>query len=310
MITMAALFGAVELGMVYAVLALGVFLSFRTLNTPDLTVDGSIVTGAAASAMICSLGGNPILALAVSFVLGSLAGVITALLNTKLKIQPLLAGILVMLGIYSINLRIMGNRSNIALTKSDTVYKVTKEWLPLGYSSMIVGVLILGVIITLLYFFLKTRLGFALRATGDNEDMVRASGISSDEMKILGLGLSNGIVGLAGGMLAQYQSYADIGMGVGMVVIGLASVIIGEAIFGSKSLFRRLVAVALGAVLYRIIIAMALNFGMAANDLKLVSAVIVTVALALGIMGESFSMKAMGKKPGKGKDRLQQRMGE
>lgn len=310
MITMAALFGAVELGMVYAVLALGVFLSFRTLNTPDLTVDGSIVTGAAASAMICSLGGNPILALAVSFVLGSLAGVITALLNTKLKIQPLLAGILVMLGIYSINLRIMGNRSNIALTKSDTVYKVTKEWLPLGYSSMIVGVLILGVIITLLYFFLKTRLGFALRATGDNEDMVRASGISSDEMKILGLGLSNGIVGLAGGMLAQYQSYADIGMGVGMVVIGLASVIIGEAIFGSKSLFRRLVAVALGAVLYRIIIAMALNLGMAANDLKLVSAVIVTVALALGIMGESFSMKAMGKKPGKGKDRLQQRMGE
>jgi len=309
MITYAALLGAVELGMIYAILALGVFLSFRTLNTPDLTVDGSIVTGAAASAMICSLGGNPILALAVSFFLGSLAGVITALLNTKLKIQPLLAGILVMLGIYSINLRIMGNRSNIALTKSDTLYKTAKDIFPEGYSSLLLGAIILSIITVLLYFFLNTRLGFALRATGDNEDMVRASGISSDSMKIMGLSLSNGIVGLAGGMLAQYQSYADIGMGVGMVVIGLASVIIGEAIFGSKSLFRRLVAVALGAILYRLIISFALNFGMAANDLKLVSAVIVTVALALGLMGESFSLKSTGLFKGKNKNPLQEKGG-
>ncbi len=309
MITYAALLGAVELGMIYAILALGVFLSFRTLNTPDLTVDGSIVTGAAASAMICSLGGNPILALAVSFVLGSLAGVITALLNTKLKIQPLLAGILVMLGIYSINLRIMGNKSNIALTKSDTLYKSAKEIFPEGYSSLLLGAIILSMIIVLLYFFLNTRLGFALRATGDNEEMVRASGISSDRMKIMGLSLSNGIVGLAGGMLAQYQSYADIGMGVGMVVIGLASVIIGEAIFGSKSLFRRLIAVSLGAILYRLIISFALNFGMAANDLKLVSAVIVTVALAFGLMGESFSLKSIGVFRGKNKNRLQEKGG-
>ena len=300
MITFAAFTGAIELGMVYAILALGVFLSFRTLNTPDLTVDGSIVTGAAASAMICSLGGNPILALAVSFVLGCLAGLITALLNTKLKIQPLLAGILVMLGIYSINLRIMGSRSNIALTKSDTVYKGAEAFLPASYSSLLLGGVILSIVIALLFVFLKTRLGFALRATGDNEDMVRASGISSDQMKMLGLSLSNGIVGLAGGMLAQYQSYADIGMGVGMVVIGLASVIIGEAVFGSKSLLRRLVAVSLGAILYRLIIAVALNLGMAANDLKLVSAVIVTAALALGIMGESFSLDTLfrGKKAG------------
>ena len=294
MITYAALLGAVELGMIYAILALGVFLSFRTLNSPDLTVDGSIVTGAAASAMICSLGGNPILALAVSFVLGCLAGVITALLNTKLKIQPLLAGILVMLGIYSINLRIMGNRSNIALTKSETLYKVAKEIFPAGTSSLLLGAIILSIIILLLYFFLNTRLGFALRATGDNEDMVRASGISSDSMKIIGLALSNGIVGLSGGMLAQYQSYTDIGMGVGMVVIGLASVIIGEAIFGSKSLLRRLIAVALGAIVYRLVISFALNFGMAANDLKLVSAVIVTAALSLGLMGENFSLKSIG----------------
>ncbi|MBK5263102.1 MAG: ABC transporter permease, partial [Peptostreptococcaceae bacterium] len=259
--------------------------------------------------MICSLGGNPILALAVSFVLGSLAGVITALLNTKLKIQPILAGILVMLGIYSINLRIMGNRSNIALTKSDTLYKAAKEVFPEGTSSLLLGAIILTIIITALYFFLNTRLGFALRATGDNEEMVRASGISSDSMKIMGLSLSNGIVGLAGGMLVQYQSYADIGMGVGMVVIGLASVIIGEAIFGSKSLFRRLVAVALGAILYRLIISFALNFGMAANDLKLVSAVIVTVALAFGLMGESFSLKSIGLFKGKNKNPLQEKGG-
>lgn len=309
MITYAALLGAVELGMIYAILALGVFLSFRTLNTPDLTVDGSIVTGAAASAMICSLGGNPVLALAVSFVLGSLAGVITALLNTKLKIQPILAGILVMLGIYSINLRIMGNRSNIALTKSETLYKTAKEIFPEGTSSLLLGAIILSIIILLLYFFLNTRLGFALRATGDNDEMVRASGISSDSMKIMGLSLSNGIVGLAGGMLVQYQSYADIGMGVGMVVIGLASVIIGEAIFGSKSLFRRLIAVALGAILYRLVISFALNFGMAANDLKLVSAVIVTAALALGLMGESFSLKSTGLFNGKNKNSLQEKGG-
>ena len=316
MITFAAFIGSVELGMVYAILALGVFLSFRTLNTPDLTVDGSIVTGAAASAMICSLGGNPVLALAVSFVFGAMAGIITALLNTKLKIQPLLAGILVMLGAYSINLRIMGNKSNIALTKSDTIYKMTKEIFPGTYTSLVLGILIVAAVITLLFFFLKTRLGFALRATGDNEDMVRASGISSDQMKVFGLSLSNGLVGLAGGLLAQYQSYADIGMGVGMVVIGLASVIVGEAIFGTRSLIRRLIAVALGAILYRLAIAVALAAGMPANDLKLVSALIVTVALALGVMGENFSFTGKNNKngqtvkPGKIRKRIQQKVGE
>ena len=316
MITFAAFIGSVELGMVYAILALGVFLSFRTLNTPDLTVDGSIVTGAAASAMICSLGGNPVLALAVSFVFGAMAGIITALLNTKLKIQPLLAGILVMLGAYSINLRIMGNKSNIALTKSDTIYKMVKEIFPGTYTSLVLGILIVAAAITLLFFFLKTRLGFALRATGDNEDMVRASGISSDQMKVFGLSLSNGLVGLAGGLLAQYQSYADIGMGVGMVVIGLASVIVGEAIFGTRSLIRRLIAVALGAILYRLAIAVALAAGMPANDLKLVSALIVTVALALGVMGENFSFTGKNNKngqtvkPGKIRKRIQQKVGE
>lgn len=294
--TMGAFLGSIELGMIYAILALGVFLSFRTLNMPDLTVDGSVVTGAAISAMICSNGGNPLLALGAAFLGGTCAGVITALLNTKLRIQALLAGILVMLGLYSINLKIMGNKSNIALMTEDTIYSKAEEIFPAEYSAIILGAVVLAAVTVVFYLFLQTRVGFALRATGDNEDMVRAAGISSDNMKLLGMGLSNGFIGLAGGMLAQYQSFADVTMGTGMVVIGLASVIIGEVIFGTKTLPRRLVAVSLGAILYRVIIAVALSAGMPANDLKLVSAIIVTVALALGLLGENFSIGSLFKK--------------
>lgn len=290
---------SLELGLIYSILALGVFLSFRTLNTPDLTVDGSIVTGAAISAVICTAAADMsphmqalmcILALAASFVLGMGAGAITALLNTKLKIQPLLAGILVMLGIYSINLRIQG-KANVNLNNVPTIYRKADELFGgFEWSSIIIGVIIAAVIIALMYGFLNTRKGFALRATGDNEEMVRAYGISSDNMKLLGLAVSNGLVGIAGGMLAQYQGYSDVGMGVGMVVIGLASVIIGEVIFGTRSLIRRLIAVALGAVLYRMVIAIALYIGMPPTDLKLVSAIIVTIALSMGLLGENFSL--------------------
>lgn len=291
MITVGALIGSVELGMIYAILALGVFLSFRTLNTPDLTVDGSIVTGAAASAMLCTLNVHPLLALAAAFIGGACAGAVTALLNTKLKIQALLAGILVMLGVYSINLRIMGGKANLPLMKSETLYSKAGELFPAQYSKLIVGAVVLVIAVAIFFFFLKTRIGFALRATGDNEEMVRAAGISSDNMKLLGLAVSNGFVGLAGGLLAQYQGYCDIGMGVGMVVIGLASVIIGEVIFGTSNLLRRLIAVALGAVVYRLILAIALNFGMQATDMKLVSAVIVVIALSMGVLGETFSIR-------------------
>lgn len=293
MITIDALIGSLELGMIYSILALGVFLSFRTLNTPDLTVDGSIVTGAAASAMLCTLEIHPVIGLAAAFIGGACAGAVTAILNTKLKIQPLLAGILVMLGIYSINLRIMGGKANLPLTRSETIYSQAEELLHIRQPGMAVGIVALAIVIAVFYFFLKTRIGFALRATGDNEDMVRAAGISSDGMKLLGLSVSNGFVGLAGGLLAQYQGYCDIGMGVGMVVIGLASVIIGEVVFlwGSRSLLRRLIAVALGAVLYRLVLAFALSQGMQATDMKLVSAVIVIIALSLGVLGESFALQ-------------------
>lgn len=291
MISALAIIAAIELGLIYSVMALGVFLSFRTLNTPDLTVDGSIVTGAVTSTVLIVAGMNPFVSLIGAFISGAMAGGVTALLTTKLKIQALLSGILVMLGLYSINMHIMGGKANMALIQSDTIYKFAKEIFPETYSAIILGVIILAVIMIVFYFFLETRIGFALRATGDNEYMVRASGISSDNMKLLGLALSNGLVGLSGGMLAQYQAYADIGMGVGTVVIGLASVIIGEVIFGVKTLPRRLIAVALGAMLYRVIISFAIAWGMNPMDLKLISAVIVVIALAFGLMGNRVSFR-------------------
>lgn len=291
-LTTAALLGALEQGMIYAILALGVFLSFRTLNTPDLTVDGSIVTGAVISASICSAGGNTVLALLLSFAGGATAGAVTALLNIKLKIEPLLAGILVMLGLYSINLRILQDRANVALTQSSTIYKQFKEAFGGDHSAILLGSALLLVITLLFYLFLNTRLGFALRATGDNEYMVRASGVNSNSMKLMGLALSNGFVGLAGGMLAQYQSFADVGMGTGMVVIGLASVIIGETIFEvfSKNLplLAKLLAVSVGAVIYRIVLAVALNLGLPSNDFKLISAIIVAIALSTNVIGDYF----------------------
>ncbi len=293
LMTYVAFIGSLELGIIFAVLALGVFLSFRTLNMPDLTVDGSVVTGAAASAMVCTLCNMPFLGLIAAFVAGCMAGAVTALLNTKLKIQPLLAGILVMLGLYSVNLHIMGERPNVSLIREETVYKQASRLLGTQYSSLLFGLFILALVICGFFFFLKTRIGFALRATGDNEDMVRAYGIDSEKIKILGMALSNGFVGLAGGLLAQYQGVVDATMGTGMVVIGLASVILGEAIFGTKSLLRRLAAVAMGAVLYRIVIAQALAFGLPPGDLKLVSAIIVVTALSLGTLSEGFPFKSL-----------------
>ena len=289
MMTFGALLGSLELGMIYAVLALGVFLSFRTLNMPDLTVDGSIVTGMAVSAVICAGGGNAFAALAGAFIGGALAGMATGLLHTKLKIQAILAGILIMMASYSVNLRIMGKTPNIPLTKSETIYKIADRLLEPTYGGIIMNFLLLAVIIAVLYLFLQTRLGFVFRATGDNEDMVKACGVSCDSMKLMGLAISNGLVGLAGGMLAQNQAFADINSGVGMMVIGLASVILGEVIFGTKTLLRRLIAAALGAVVYRIIMAQALYLGMESTDMKLVSAAIVAIALSLGLLGEKGS---------------------
>lgn len=280
--------GSLELGIIYAILALGVFLSFRSLNMPDLTVDSSFTLGAAVS-VVMSVSGHPLLGLFLAFLAGGGAGCITALLHTKLEIQPLLAGILTMLALYSINLKVMGGKANIALLNKSTVFSSFEKLIAGNYSRLIFDVLILLLILVLLYLFLKTRLGFVLRATGDNDQMVRSLGVNTDFVILIGMAISNGLVSLSGALIAQEQSFVDVGMGIGMVVIGLASVIIGEVVFGVKTLFRRLVAVILGSVLYRLIIAFALELGMPPTDLKLVSAVIVALALSMPVINKKIA---------------------
>lgn len=286
--SLAAFQGSLELGIIYAILALGVFLSFRSLNMPDLTVDSSFTLGAAVS-VIMSVSGHPFLGLLIAFIAGGGAGCITGLLHTKLEIQPLLAGILTMLGLYSINLKVMGGKANIPLLNKPTVYSVFEKIVPGDYSRLIFASLILISILLLFYIFLKTRLGFVLRATGDNDQMVRSLGVNTDFIILIGMALSNGMVSLSGALIAQEQSFVDVGMGIGMVVIGLASVIIGEVVFGTKTLFRRLAAVILGSILYRLIIALALELGMPPTDLKLVSAIIVTIAMSMPIINKKLA---------------------
>ncbi len=280
--------GAVELGIIYAIMALGVFISFRTLNMPDLTVDSSFTLGACVSAIL-TIGGHPYLALIAAFLAGSIAGSITALLTTKLKIQPLLSGILVMLGLYSINLRVMGNRPNINLLNRKTIYSILQGTILEDYKIFILSFILIICVLLILYFFLETKLGFVLRATGDNPDMVKALGTNTDFTVFIGLAISNGLVALAGALIAQEQFFSDISMGVGMVVIGLASVIIGEVIFGTNSLIRRLIAVILGAIVYRIIISFVLELGMPPTDLKLISAIIVMLALSMPVIKNKLS---------------------
>lgn len=277
--------GSLELGIIYAIMALGVFISFRTLNMPDLTVDSSFTLGAAFSAVLC-VSGHPVLGLLAAFAAGCAAGSITALLTTKLKIQPILSGILMMLALYSVNLKVMGNKANIPLSrvlKIPTIFTPFYETALQDAIALILSSAILAIILMLLYYFLRTKFGLVLRATGDNDKMVRAYGVDTDFTTLVGLALSNGLVAVSGALIAQYQAFADVSMGIGMVVIGLASVIIGEVIFGTRSLFRRLLAVILGAVAYRVIIAVALRLGMPPTDLKLVSAFIVAIALSMGV---------------------------
>ncbi len=278
--TLLALEGSIELGIIYAIMALGVFLSFRTLNMPDLTVDGSFTLGAACSAML-AVAGHPWLGLIAAMGAGFVAGNVTAWLHTKLKIQPLLAGILVMLALYSVNLRVMGGRANIPLINQTTIFSLLEGN---DLAPLIIPVTILILIMVLLFLFLQTRFGLILRATGDNDQMVRAIGGNTDFTITIGLALSNALVALSGAIIAQYQSFTDISMGVGMVVIGLASVIIGEVIFGIRSLLRRLLAVVLGAMVYRLVIALAMEAGMPPTDMKLISAVVVAVALSMPVI--------------------------
>ncbi|MBM4764183.1 ABC transporter permease [Bacillus sp. B15-48] len=297
-----ALFGSIEAGAIYALMALGVYLSFRILDFPDLTVDGSFVTGGAVAAIMIVNGSNPFLATLVAIIAGFIAGCFTGLLHTKGKINALLSGILMMIALYSINLRIMG-KSNVSLLSEETVItKLTSFWKQLGIDDVVQsgltamgiafipktwGILFLMIILAFLVkagidWFLKTELGLALRATGDNATMVKSFSVDTDFYKIFGLGLSNALVAFSGALVAQYNGFGDVGMGIGMIVIGLASVIIGEAVFGAKNIVRATAAVIGGAILYRIIVTMALRVEfLETGDMKLITALIVICALIL-----------------------------
>ena len=273
------LLGAVSLGLLWAIMTIGVYITYRILDIADLSVEGTLPLGAAVACAMITRGVDPYLASLCALLAGCAAGLCTGILHTKLKIPALLSGILTMIALYSINLRVMG-APNVSILRMNTVFRpLTKLGMTGSVAIIIVGGLCALVLITILYWFFGTELGSAVRATGNNPRMVRAQGINTDNMKMLGLVLSNGLAALSGAFIAQSQNFGDVQMGAGSIVIGLASLIIGEVLFGGRSFYRRLLAVILGAVVYRLIIALVLELGMNPNDLKLFTAI--TVALAL-----------------------------
>lgn len=274
--------GALEIGLIFGLVALGVFLSFRVINFPDLTVDGSFPLGGAVAAALIVAGWNPFAATAVAIAAGALSGALTAWLNVHLRIMQLLASILVMIALYSVNLRVMG-KPNVALISEPTVFSlVAIDGVPEYWLKPLVLLVIVLAAKVLLDWFLASEAGLAMRATGGNPRMARAQGISTDRQTLAGLALSNALVALAGALFVQTQGGADISMGVGTIVIGLAAVIIGETLLPARSLVLTTLACVLGAVLYRFFIAAALNtdfMGLKAQDLNLVTAVLVALAL-------------------------------
>jgi putative ABC transport system permease protein len=271
-------------GLAFGFVAIGVYLTFRVLAFPDLTVDGSFPLGGAVAAVLIVNGVNPFLATLAALGAGICAGLATSLLNTKLKIPALLASILVMVALYSMNLRVMMGRPNLPLLRETTIFVLASQLLGLEtrlvYQLVVAGVLVV-IVFFILNWFLRTEIGLALRATGDNEPMVRAAGVDTDKTTILGVSIANGLVAFSGGVVAQGQGFADVGMGIGMIIMGLASVIIGEALFRPKGVARLLLAVLGGTFVYRLVISVALRMGMRAGDLKLITAVIVIIALAI-----------------------------
>ncbi|MBQ0833773.1 ABC transporter permease [Marinobacter sp.] len=294
-----AFYGAVETGLIYGLVAFGIYISFRVLDFPDLTVDGSFPLGAAVAAVLIMDGWNPWLATGSAVLAGMAAGAVTAILNVKLKILNLLASILTMIALYSINLRVMG-RPNIALLGEETVLT---PWysLDLAYHQVpvLLFVIVVFIALVLLWRFMKSETGLAMRATGANPRMARAQGIATGTMIILGVAVSNGLVGLAGALFAQSQGAADVTMGVGVIVIGLASLIGGEAVLTPSSVVRALIGCVIGAIIYRLAIALALNadfLGFKAQDLNLITAVLVTLAIVLPGARNSLVSKLTRKK--------------
>lgn len=291
-----ALFGAVSQGLTWAILALGVYITFRILDFPDMSCEGSFALGGSISAVLMvKLHCNSFLTLIIAVLAGMAAGLITGFLHTKLKIPAILAGILTMVGLYSVNLRIMG-QANTSLIGQNTIVSIIKGLFPpareLGMRdstlqttvTLLIGLIFTVLVIGVLYWFFGTEIGCCIRATGNNPAMVRAQGVNTDKMKIFGLVLSNGLIALSGALVTQSQGYADVGMGVGAIVIGLASIVIGEVLFlRAKNFARKLLAIAFGSIIYRAIIALVLQLGLNTDYLKLLTAVVVAFALSVPV---------------------------
>ena len=274
MISMTVITSALELGFIYALVAMALFLSFRILNIADMTTDGSFTLGCAVSATV-ALAGHPYLALPAAMIAGSCAGIMTALLQTKWGVPSILAGIITNTGLYTVNLAVMGFSSNVNMLKATTIFSAFPGM------KIIPAVIITLIVAVLLILFLNTRLGLSIRATGDNPDMVRASSINTGRTITIGLAVSKSITALSGAVLAQYQKTADINLGTGMVIIGLASLIIGETLFRGRKTWVKVLGALVGCIVYRFIIAIALRLDLPSECLKLVSAVIVAIAIAL-----------------------------
>lgn len=303
------LLSGVTQGLIWALLAIGVYLSYRVLDIADLTCEGCITLGASVAAMLIWMQVNPLLAVVISFFAGCVAGAVTGILHTKLKIPPILSGILTMISLYSVNIHVMSLASkksgtanlNLLNYSSQTLFARFGGLLKLNKdaSALIIGVLFCVGVIAVLYWFFGTEIGSAIRATGNNEKMCRAQGINTDRTKIIGLALSNGLIALSGSLLCQYQGYSDVNMGVGAIVIGLASIIIGEAIFArAKGFLLKLVGIVVGSVIYRMVVAFVIYSGMPSTDLKLMTAVVVVVALCL-TSSRSLLANVFRKKTGK-----------
>jgi putative ABC transport system permease protein len=300
----------VIIGLILSLLAMGVFISFRIFNFPDITVEGSITFGAAITAAIIQLNIHPLIGTFLGFMGGFLAGMTTGVLHAKFKINALLAGILVMTALYSVNLHVMG-KSNIPLLTQTTLFtyveSLTRAVFPnadtvnlVGWNVhirdlMMMAVLFIAIALAggILRWFFRSHFGTAMRATGNNQNMIRALGVNTDWMIILGLGLANGMIGLSGSLLAQYQGFADAQMGIGMLVWGLASVIIGEALINTRSVGLLITGAIMGSVFFRILVAIALRLGMNPNDLKLITAVFVLIALVLPSLIKKFRIKPL-----------------
>ena len=286
--------GAILLGLLWSLMSIGVYLTFRILESPDLSVEGTVILGAATAARVISSGGNPFLATGFAMIVGGAGGFVTGILHTKFKIPPILAGILTMVASYSVVIRIMGT-SNVHLlphgpNRVTSVFTFLQEMgLERTTAIIVFSAVIVVVIGTLLYCFFGTEIGSAIRATGNNRQMVNAQGINTNVMIILCLMLSNGLVGLAGALIAQQQGFASVDMGVGTIVIGLASVIIAEVLFRVRSFWGRLISLVFGSIIYRLIIALVLELGMAPTDLRLFMAITVAVALTLPLIHDKIA---------------------